>query len=185
MAFPPNSCWKPMGKARRSACGSGALHARPLSPPLRGGGGRDLGGIGEEENGKRRGIKLPPRLLGEEENGKRRGIKLPPRLPRHQWRRRRILPRRARQLRRRLLDRPRQSARARGPRLGRANARACPRRRSAARRVERAPASWTLATVRRSTGGWTHRHRHPLPPRHRGRRRPLRRQRLRRQRLRR
>jgi len=162
MAFLPNSCWRQMGKARRSACGSGALHARPLSPPLRGGGGRDLGGIGEEENGKRRGIKLPPRLQ------------------RHQWRRRRTLPRRARLPRRRLQVRPRQSARARGPRLGRANARACPRRRSAARRVKRAPASWTSATVRRATSGGTHRHRHPLPPRHPGRRRLLRRQRLRR-----
>jgi len=162
MASPPNSCWRQMGKARRSACGSGALHARPLSPPLRGGGGRDLGGIGEEENGKRRGMRVPPRLQ------------------QHQWRRRRTLPRRARQPRRRLQVRPRQSARARGPRLGRASARACPRRRSAARQVERGPASSTLATVRRSTGGWTHRHLHPLPPRHRGRRRPLRRQRLRR-----
>jgi hypothetical protein len=33
MAFQPNLCWKLMGKARKLACGSGALHVRLLAPP--------------------------------------------------------------------------------------------------------------------------------------------------------
>ena len=110
--FQLSLCWKQTVTARRLASGLGALHVRLLSSPPRGGGGIDLGATDGGENGKWRALQ-PPR----------------PTRPLQQQRRQRRPLRRARTKRRRLLVPPRRSARGRGLRLGRADARARPRQR--------------------------------------------------------